>query len=206
MAAGLLFGCATDRRREEEPARSLVVLLQPLGEVSARHLDSVDIALRREHGVEVLRAAPVPLPKHAFVNVRAPRYRADSLIAWLRSIKPDTVDRIMGLTTVDISATKRDQTGAIKAPSWKYTDFGIFGLARVGGASCVISTYRLGDADHPKFHDRLMKISVHELGHTRSLPHCTDLACVMRDAVERMASVDGCGRALCPACRSRLAH
>ena len=88
--------------------------------------------------------------------------------------------------------------------SWKYRDFGVFGLGYVGGPSCVVSTHRLGHSDRPRFFDRLKKIVVHELGHNRALPHCTDTACVMRDAVERMSSIDAAAASFCAVCLQRL--
>ena len=104
----------------------------------------------------------------------------------------------------DISITKYDAEGRIKEPASKYRDFGIFGLGYVGGPSCVVSTHRLGDGRNHHFFDRLKKIAVHEVGHNRSLPHCADTSCVMRDAVERIASIDRAGRSFCPACAQRL--
>lgn len=186
------------------PGRQRVVLVQPLGDVPQRQLDSVRIALEREHAATVHLAPGVALPERAFIALRSPRYRADTLIAWLRELKPDSVDHIVGITTKDISATKRDTSGKVKDPSWKYTDFGIFGLGDVGGPSCVISTFRLGDDANPRFFERLMKIMVHEVGHNRTLPHCLDTTCVMRDAVERIASIDRAGRGFCEACKRRL--
>lgn len=200
------IGCATDDRAWRGKNQPLIVLIQPLGDVPQRHLDSVRVALHNEHSATVHVAEEVPLPEHAFVTIRSPRYRADTLIAWLKATKPDSVDHVVGITTKDISATKHEPSGGIKEPAWKYTDFGIFGLGYVGGPSCVISTFRLGDNDRPRFFDRLMKIAVHELGHNRALPHCSDTTCVMRDAVERMASIDRAGRGFCGECRKRVSR
>lgn len=183
----------------------LQLLLQPLGSVDHHQLDSAAAALSREHDAVVRIARPIELPASAHTNIRTPRYRADTLIAWLRAIKPDSADLIIGITQQDISITKYDSTGRIKEPAWKYRDFGIFGLGYIGGPSCVVSTFRLGEAPIPRFFDRLKKIAVHEVGHNRALPHCTDAACVMRDAVERIASIDAASAGFCTACRTRLA-
>lgn len=182
----------------------LQLLLQPLGMVDAAHVDSAATALEREHHAVVHIAAPLEPPASAFTKVRSPRYRADSLIAWLRSLRGDSVDHVIGLTAFDISITKYDSTGAIKEPVGKYRDFGIFGLGYVGGPACVVSMFRLGDGRSPRFFDRLKKITVHEVGHNRSLPHCADPRCVMRDAVERITSIDEASATFCPACRARM--
>jgi archaemetzincin len=156
------------------------------------------------HHARVFMAATRDLPANAYTTVRTPRYRADTVIAWLRGVKPDSVDLILGITAQDISITKYDAFGAVKEPMGKYRDFGIFGLGYIGGPSSVVSTFRLGDGHSPEFYDRLMKITVHEVGHNRRLPHCPDPRCVMRDAVERMSSIDAAGRTLCPRCVALL--
>lgn len=184
----------------QEVVAPLVILVQPLGELPAAQLDSVRSALMEVHRARVFVAAPRDLPASAFTTVRTPRYRADTLIAWLRGIKPDSVDLILGITAQDISITKYDAYGAVKEPIGKYRDFGVFGLGYIGGPSCVVSTFRLGDGHSPAFYDRLMKITVHEVGHNRRLPHCPDPHCVMRDAVERMSTIDAAGRTLCARC------
>lgn len=168
------------------------------------HVDSIAVALMKEYGARVHIATPLPLPERAFTAVRSPRYRADTLIAWLRGVKPDTIDHIIGLTDQDISHTKYAAGRTIKEPRSKYRDFGIFGLGYLNGPSCVISTFRLGDCSEQRFFDRLCKITVHEVGHNRGLPHCTDQACVMRDAVERISSIDEAQRSFCAKCRKRV--
>jgi archaemetzincin len=182
----------------------LHLLLQPLGPVAHSHVDSVVAALEREHGARISIAPVMDLPRNAFINVKSPRYRADTLIAWLRTVKPDSVDRIVGLTAQDISITKYGEDGAVKEPVTKYRDFGIFGLSYIDGPSCVVSTFRSGDPRKPVFFERLCKVSVHEVGHTLGLDHCPDTSCVMRDAAERMANMDAEGRSLCAACARHI--
>ena len=201
------LGCGVDADNEvEQPAGALRVLIQPLGEVDPAHVDSISIALSREHMVIPTVAPSIGLPASAYTTVRSPRYRADTLIAWLRAIKPDSVDLIVGITAQDISITKYGAAGNIKEPADKYRDFGVFGLGFIGGPSCVVSTFRLGDRNSQRLFDRLMKIAVHEVGHNRSLPHCTDPTCVMRDAVERIATIDAAERSFCAACKAQLAR
>lgn len=203
----LLLLCVSCSHPQEQipEAHRLSVLIQPLGPIPPGFLDGVASALKREHDADAHIAEGAELPQHAFTDIRSPRYRADTLIAWLRSTKPDSIDLIIGITAADISITKYDSTGAVKVHAWKYRDFGIFGLGYLGGPSCIVSTYRLGDTADPHFFDRLKKIAVHELGHNRGLPHCADPTCVMRDAVERMSSIDRASPTFCADCRARLA-
>lgn len=204
--AFFLAACGTNERPRQQNSgvEAPVIAVQPLGEVPNAVLDSVRAAISREHGATVVLFARRNHPPHAYINVRTPRHRADTLIAWLGSIKPDSVDFVIGITQQDISITKYDSNGAIKEPTWKYRDFGIFGLGYVGGPSCVVSTYRLGDGKSAIFFNRLKKVVVHELGHDRKLPHCPNLSCVMRDAVERLSSIDEADPGFCKECTARL--
>lgn len=196
-----LVSCMGNGRGTHVPAGPIKVIIQPLGKVPQRMIDSVATAIAREHRATVHVAVARHLPSSAFTTIRTPRYRADTLIAWLRSVKPDSADMIIGLTTVDISITKYGSNGEVRSPASKYKDFGIFGLGYVGGPSCVVSTHRLGSPKRDLFYDRLKKIATHEIGHNRALPHCSDGACVMCDAAESIYTIDLASSSLCRACR-----
>ena len=81
----------------------------------------------------------------------------------------------------------------------------VFGEAQVDGNCATVSTARLREefyglpADEALLRERLLKESVHELGHTFGLRHCTDWRCVMSSSygVERL---DIKGAQFCRAC------
>lgn len=79
-------------------------------------------------------------------------------------------DRVLGVTTLDLFI-----------PIFTF----VFGLARLGGRTAVVSSYRLepgryGFPDDPDLlRSRVAKEAVHELGHTFGLAHCEDDRCVM---------------------------
>lgn len=188
----LLAACNTQQHKP-------VVAIQPIGNVPAGNITAVKQALDSVYHYKTTVLPAIPPPQQAFVNIKTPRYRADKLIAYLKDIKPDTVDYIMGLTGYDISITKSDWLGRIKEPKSRYEDFGIFGLGYKPGKSCVVSYYRLGNNTATQ-QSRLAKISVHELGHNLGLDHCPNKKCVMTDAVEKISSIDNAERRLCKKC------
>ncbi|MEM6299515.1 MAG: hypothetical protein AAF740_12575 [Bacteroidota bacterium] len=182
-----------------------VVGIQPFKGFDKTLTDSVQQTLERVYGFKVVVLPPAELPKSAFVRIKSPRYRADSLLRFLRATKPDTIDYLLGLTHKDISTTKRDKFGNIKKPESKYTDWGVFGLGFRPRPSCVVSTYRIRKTSHKNFILRLQKITMHEVGHNLGLPHCdSGDKCVMKDAAETIKTIDYVALELCSECKSRI--
>lgn len=168
-------------------------------------IDSIQSAIKKTYNIDVFQLKQIELPQHAFVDIKSPRYRADSLIKYLKTYKPDSLNYILGLTTKDISTTKRDKNGALKKPEYKYKDWGVFGLGYVPGPSSIVSTYRYKDTNKKLFIERVQKISAHELGHNFGLPHCkSGLPCIMKDAAETIKTVDEVDLILCESCKSRI--
>jgi len=60
----------------------------------------------------------------------------------------------------------------------------VYGEAQLGGHACIISTYRLNEGNphlnlREPYLGRIVKEAIHELGHTFTLRHCKDPACLM---------------------------
>ena len=144
------------------------------------------------------------LYKEAFTEVKSPRYRADKMINLQKKNKVDSLDFVLGLTTKDISVTKKDKWGKIKTPNYKYADWGIMGLAYCPGNSCIVSTFRIQHPNSKTHFTRFKKVAVHEFGHNLGLPHCPDKTCVMTYAVESVKTIDNAKLALCGKCKAQL--
>ncbi len=144
------------------------------------------------------------LPKSAFVNIKSPRYRADSIIRIQNRNFPDSLDFIMGLTHKDVSVTKKETDGFIKKPEWKYADFGVMGLGYCPGNSSIISNFRLKSNDKSLQMERFKKVVIHEFGHNLGLPHCPNTHCVMTSAAEKISTIDAEKMELCNRCVKQL--
>ncbi|MBF0203329.1 MAG: archaemetzincin family Zn-dependent metalloprotease [Desulfamplus sp.] len=58
----------------------------------------------------------------------------------------------------------------------------VYGEAQLNGIACIVSTHRLNadfQLSKKKIFDRIVKESIHELGHTFNLRHCRDHSCIM---------------------------
>lgn len=193
----ICLSCTEDRPKK--------IAIQPFGAFDVSLQDSVVDSIEKTYGFEVVKLPSRELPKTAFINVKSPRYRADTLIRLLRREKSDEYDFILGLTTSDISTTKKDKNGDPLQPASRYQDWGIFGLGFRPGPSCMVSTYRLKTKDSRQFMERLKKVCNHELGHNLGLRHCESSdKCVMKDAAESIRTVDNVDLVICSACAAEI--
>ena len=102
--------------------------------------------------------------------------------------------RLLGVTDVDLYI-----------PILKY----VFGEAQIAGPCALVSAYRLRqefsglDRDDGLLGQRLLKESVHELGHTLELRHCQDYRCVMASS-HAVEWIDLRETTLCNSCQSQV--
>jgi archaemetzincin len=154
-----------DKRINQDKQQVCIIDIQPFHGISKSQVDFIHQELLKLYPHVIVKEA-IALPANTYYKARY-RYRADSLIKYLRN-KTEDGHISIGLTNQDISHTK----GTIK-------DYGIMGLGYLSGRSCIVSTFRLSkDKLLPQF----LKLSLHEIGHTQGLPHCDKKTCLMRDA------------------------
>lgn len=193
-----LFACQSNETQK------LTVGIQPYGIFPEDKTDTIAKAIADFYQIKTVVLPAKELYKEAFTEVKSPRYRADKMINFQKKNKSDSLDFVLGLTSKDISVTKKDKWGKIKTPTYKYADWGIMGLAYCPGTSCIVSTFRIQHSN-PKTHfTRFKKVAVHEFGHNLGLPHCPDKTCVMTDAVESVKTIDNAKLALCNDCKNQL--
>lgn len=106
-----------------------------------------------------------------------------------RELRPDTW-RLLGITAADLYV-----------PVLTF----VFGEAQLTGRCALVSIHRLRQEffglprDERLFEERLLKESVHELGHTFGLRHCSNHACVMA-ASHGVEWIDLKSASFCPEC------
>ncbi|MBI5083537.1 MAG: archaemetzincin family Zn-dependent metalloprotease [Acidobacteria bacterium] len=117
-----------------------------------------------------------------------------AILARLSGQAPDAGKALIGVTDLDLYV-----------PVLTF----VFGEAQLNAACAVVSAHRLKDeyyglpANQPALIARLLKETLHELGHTQGLKHCVDWRCVMSSAhsVER---IDMRQAAFCRQCAGRV--
>jgi archaemetzincin len=172
-----------------------VIAVQYFSDFDNELLDIVHAGIDSVFDAYIVFLPVVSLPESAYYTPRK-RYRAEKLLDFLVEQCPDDCTKIVGLTAKDISTTKGE-----------YDDWGIFGLGQLGGRACVVSTYRLGrgQVSDKRFHERLVKVINHELGHTFGLLHCSNKGCLMEDAKGMIKTVDQESGKFCLECKKYLA-
>lgn len=136
-------------------------LLTPLGERLGDLLE-----------MPVAQASPGFDPEEAFDAVRS-QYNSRLLLGRLRQHAPFVANRVLGVAGVDLFI-----------PVLTY----VFGEAELLGRAAVVSTFRLDSElyglpkDPTLMFARLVKESVHEIGHTFGLVHCGRDDCVMHSS------------------------
>lgn len=191
LAANLWFkksnpGTITANPVERVEHTKITLIIQPFLGLSKATISQVACELQKLYSGKVIVKKPIPLPTNTF-NYHKTRYRADSLIHYLKSTIYDN-QLVIGLTNKDISTTKGE-----------HADWGVMGLGFCPGKSCIASTFRLKGKNKS---EKLFKVAIHELGHTQGLPHCPIKTCLMRDAEgkDRLNELTN----FCPKCKSVL--
>lgn len=121
------------------------------------------------------------------------QYNSTEILRQLLDL-PRSTEKILGITSVDLFV-----------PVLTY----VFGEAQLDGVVSVVSTYRLDNviyglpADPVLFFERVLKESVHELGHSFGLYHCRNLDCAMH-ASTAVEDIDVKGAFLCSDCRTQI--
>ncbi len=161
-------------KKEPKPqarsAKETLITVLPLGRVEEDVLRVVADGLQGVLRLPVEVREGIPLPEEAFMSSRN-QYNAMTLIKLLDADHSDTGLKVIGLTAKDITN-----------PILTY----VFGEAYMGGSAAVMSCARLrsGSAgelvNRERFLERVVKVAIHEIGHTFNIPHCHHGRCVMR--------------------------
>lgn len=171
--------------------RSLDLL--PIGELPAGMLQDLAPALANTFRVPCEILAYPMNPRFAYHTERQ-QYHSSELLSHMHHHIRTKTWRILGVAAIDLYI-----------PILTF----VFGEAQIGGPCAVVSAYRLQqefyglEADPGLLSERLIKESVHEVGHTLELMHCPDYRCAMAPshAVEWIDLKEG---ALCQSCNARV--
>jgi len=166
------------------------IQLMPFGSVSADLVGHLREGVSREFAAQCAILDAEPEPAFAFNNARQ-QYSSTEILAFMMRREIPDGWRILGITALDLYI-----------PILTF----VFGEAQLHGNCAVVSSFRLRQefyglpADTALFRSRVLKESIHELGHTFELSHCDDYQCVMSPS-HGVEWIDLKTNRLCQACR-----
>ncbi len=164
--------------------------IAPLGNIDQLLLDEIKKELRKRFkwSVDIIR--PLEIPQNIFNKFRN-QYESSLILEFLAKQFPD--DHVLAVTDADVYTTGLNF---------------IFGQAKLGRAA-LISTHRLAptfykDRINDKLHqERIVKESVHEIGHMLGLQHCREGGCIMSPS-GTIRDIDNKSTEFCHMCELQL--
>lgn len=170
------------------------ILIVPIGSVAGLDLAALCHPLHEAFRWEASVRSGAPLdPQSAFDTFRN-QFNSTLLLASLLERFGAHPGKVIGITAHDLFV-----------PVLTY----VFGEAQLDGTAAVVSAHRLFerfygvDPNPPLEHSRLVKETVHELGHTFGLVHCHNLDCVMRTSTA-VEEIDVKSEKWCEECEERI--
>ncbi len=196
----LLVSSAGAEGQENTRSGEGTLAIAPLGKIDDEALQTAAKSIENMYGWKVVTMGRRELPESAWYKPRK-RHRAEKILDWLHPRRPRVAHKIMALTKRDISTTKG-----------RHKDWGICGLAEVGGEAAVVSSFRIkrklkGFSVKKRkevYLKRLEDLTTHEFGHQLGLPHCPSRGCIMEDAKGTVSTFDHSTGELCADCRHLL--
>jgi archaemetzincin len=155
-----------------------IISLMPVGQVDRALLEPLAEGLTRHLRV-ACSIQPDGLAAEFAFNPLRRQYHSTEILKKILQRPASETWRVLGVTEMDLYI-----------PVLTF----VFGEAQLSDGGAVVSTHRLRQefyglpTDPELLHERLLKESLHELGHTFGLRHCPDYSCVMSasNGVERI--------------------
>jgi archaemetzincin len=170
-----------------------LVHLLPVGKVDISLLHELRAAIPKSLRL-VCEILPYELDPTPSYHPERQQYHSSEILQCMQPLVRPQDWRFLAIADVDLYI-----------PILKY----VFGEAQLGGPCAVVSVHRLRqefyglDRDDALLRQRLVKESIHEIGHTLGLRHCQDYSCVMASS-HSVEWIDLRDSTLCDSCRSQV--
>jgi archaemetzincin len=167
--------------------------LVPIGDVPSEVMEWIENAAAEWFPLSIRRLPALALPEGSYDSKRQ-QYQSVEIMKLLARSAPRDASRVLGVTDVDL---------AIPMLSF------LFGQAQFDGPVAIVSLCRLHQefyglpAQEKLLRERTVKETLHELGHTFGLVHCSDSSCAMSLATH-IELVDSKSDKYCARCGDQL--
>lgn len=169
------------------------VHLLPVGNVNGNLLEELRESLPKSIGVacDIVPYLLDPIPSY---HAERQQFHSSELLLRTQRLVRSKDWRLLAVANVDLYI-----------PILKF----VFGEAQIGGPCALVSIFRLRqefyglERDDGLLRQRLLKESIHELGHTLDLHHCGDYRCAMASS-HSVEWIDLRAAALCESCHLKI--
>jgi archaemetzincin len=169
---------------------NLIINITTMGEV-----DNYTVELVKSEAEKFYNAKIIILPRTKLLTEckikNTEKYSGGLLLDSVNQIYNKEKHKVLLLTNYDI-CVDRNLNGKI------HKNWSVLGLAYLNKKPAIVSTYRI------KNKDRLIKVSIHEIGHTLGITHCDNTECVMVDAKGKAINIDKAKLWMCDKCKSKI--
>lgn len=185
----ILTGFLTKEKKTIIGKPEKITYIQPLGDVNPEYLTVVSESITSFYGYKCVLNSKQDLSD----NLLSPshlRYDGNKILKNFCSNR-----NILIVTEKDITTKKGSNL-----------EWGVIGLGYRPGSVCIVSTFRLKrNATQAMVHERLKKVSIHEVGHNLGLDHCSyDKKCLMNDANGTITQIDREEIYFCKKCKNQI--
>ncbi len=169
-----------------------IILISPVGDLSAELIEAITGEIQRVFGFST--AIDCVLQDLSFaLDQNRHQHHSTMILEQLAANTPPRAIRVVGIAQVDLFI-----------PILTH----VYGEAQLGGTACIVSTFRLNEGRSGmnisrKYIDRIVKETIHELGHTFNLRHCPEDTCIMHYC-RNEEDVDRKSDQLCRYCKVML--
>lgn len=150
------------------PHSAHTIVISPLGDFSPELLDRIRAEIKRIYALPTEVRPLLEDIEFAFHPNRN-QYHSTPILEELARLAPDDAIKVLALVQVDLFI-----------PILTH----VYGEAQLGGKACIVSTIRLNEGHRSlnteePYLGRIVKETIHELGHTFQLRHCQEHTCLM---------------------------
>ena len=169
-----------------------IILISPVGDLSAELIEAITGEIQRVFGFST--AIDCVLQDLSFaLDQNRHQHHSTMILEQLAANTPPRAIRVVAIAQVDLFI-----------PILTH----VYGEAQLGGTACIVSTFRLNEGRSGmnisrKYIDRIVKETIHELGHTFNLRHCPEDTCIMHYC-RNEEDVDRKSDQLCRYCKVML--
>ena len=169
-----------------------IILISPVGDLSDELIEAIAGEIQRVFGFST--AIDSVLQDLSFaLDQNRNQHHSTMILEQLAAVTPARAVRVIAIAQVDLFI-----------PILTH----VYGEAQLGGTACIVSTFRLNEDRSGmnisgKYMDRIVKETIHELGHTFNLRHCPEDTCIMHYC-RNEEDVDRKSDQLCRYCKVML--